>query len=55
MVPARAIASGLHVEPVVDTVDDDLCLALRLHIAAHDAKGHYHGTPSFDAKPGMIV
>src|ERR1700677_1909380 len=40
VVPARAVASGLDVEAVVDAVDDDLCLALRLHVAAHDPEGH---------------
>ena len=40
MVPARAVAGGLDVEAVVDAVDDDLRLALRLHVAAHDAEGH---------------
>ena len=40
MVPAGAVAGGLDVEAVVDAVDDDLCLALRLHVAAHDAEGH---------------
>src|ERR1700685_1813242 len=40
MMPARAVAGGLHVEAVIDTVDDDLCLALWLHIAAHDTKGN---------------
>jgi hypothetical protein len=39
VMPARAVAGGLHVEPVVDAVDDDLRLALRLHVAAHDAEG----------------
>jgi hypothetical protein len=39
VVPARAVASRLHVEAVVDAVDDDLGLALRLHVAAHDAEG----------------
>jgi len=45
MVPARAVAGGLHVEPVVHAVDDDLRLALRLHVAAHDA----------ERKPGHAV
>ena len=40
MVPAGAVAGGLDVEAVVDAVDDDLRLALRLHVAAHDAEGH---------------
>src|ERR1700722_18022596 len=40
VVPARAVAGGLHVEPVVDAVEDDLRLALRLHVAAHHAEGH---------------
>ena len=38
--PARAVAGGLNVEAVVDAIDDDLRLALRLHVAAHDAEGH---------------
>ncbi len=40
VVPAGAVAGGLDVEAVVDAVDDDLRLALRLHVAAHDAEGH---------------
>ena len=36
--PARTISSRLHVEPVVDPVDDDLRLALRLHVAAHNSE-----------------
>ena len=34
------MGSDLRVEAVVDHVDDDLGLALRLHAAAHDAIGH---------------
>ena len=40
VLPARAVAGLLRVEAVVDHVDDDLGLALRLHAAAHDAEGH---------------
>ncbi len=45
VMPARAVAGGLDVEAVVDAVDDDLGLALRLHVAAHDAEG----------QPGLAV
>ena len=40
VLPARAVAGFLRVEAVVDHVDDDLGLSLRLHAAAHDAIGH---------------
>ncbi|MNJ31120.1 hypothetical protein D3C77_257460 [compost metagenome] len=39
VLPARAVAGLLGIEAVVDHVDDDLGLALRLHPAAHDAIG----------------
>ena len=39
VMPAWAVAGSLHVESVVDAIDDDLGLSLRLHVAAHDAKG----------------
>ena len=38
MVPARAVRRGLHIEAVVDAVDEDLGLPLGLHIAAHHAE-----------------
>jgi hypothetical protein len=37
VMPARAVACGLHIEPVVHTIDDDLRLALRLHVTVHMA------------------
>jgi hypothetical protein len=38
-VPAGRVGGGLHVETVVDAVDDDLRLPLGLHVSAHDAEG----------------
>ena len=40
VMPSRAVAGGLNVEAVVHAIDDDLRLALRLHVAAHDTEGH---------------
>ena len=40
MVPPRAVASGLDIRTVIDPVDDDLGLVLRLHVTTHDAEGH---------------
>src|SRR5581483_1391585 len=38
MMPTRTVGCCLHVETIVDAIDDDLRLSLRLHIAAHYAK-----------------
>lgn len=38
MVPARAVGRSLHVQPVIHAVHDDLCLSLRLHVAAQHAE-----------------
>src|SRR5690606_39032197 len=35
VMPARAIPGGLDLEPVIDAIDDDLRLPLRLHVATH--------------------
>lgn len=35
---ARRVARGLQIEIVVDEVDDDLHVTLRLHVAAHQAE-----------------
>src|SRR4029077_4387923 len=35
VVPARAVACRLYIQTVVDPIDDDLRLALRLHVSAH--------------------
>src|SRR3546814_4464015 len=40
VMPARRVAGRLDFEPIVDAVDDDLRLSLRLHVAAHHAKAH---------------
>ncbi len=40
MTKARGVAGFLHVEAEIDHVDDDLHMALRLHVAAHDAEAH---------------
>ena len=42
---ARGVAGGLQVQVVVDEVDDDLHVALRLHVAAHHA----------EREPGLAV
>ena len=40
VLPARGVARRLGLQPIVDHVDDDLGLALRLHGAAHHAERH---------------
>src|SRR3569833_2450739 len=40
VVPARAVAGLLQTQFVVEPVDDDLRLALGLHVAAHYAEAH---------------
>ena len=52
MMPTRRITRGLDVQAVVDPIDDDLRLSLRLHVRSHDAEGHprsaAHGGESGD-------
>src|ERR1700733_10313088 len=38
--PARAVTGGLNVETVIDAIDDDLRLTLRLHVSAHHTERH---------------
>src|ERR1700677_3282584 len=52
VVPAGTVARCLNVEAVVDAVDDDLRLALRLHVTSHDAEGH-PGFPVLGGEPGV--
>ena len=40
VVEARRVAGLLQVHAEVDEVDDDLHVALRLHVAAHHAEAH---------------
>src|ERR1700684_2685098 len=46
--PPRTVAGGLDIKAVVDAIDDDLGLSLRLHVAAHDAEGE----PGYAASGG---
>src|SRR5690606_8967232 len=46
MVPTRRVARRLDLEPVIDAIDDDLRLPLRLHVAAHYAEAHPRHLPA---------
>src|SRR5437868_11621904 len=40
MMPARRVPRRLDLEAIINAVDDDLRLALRLHVAAHHPERH---------------
>ena len=51
VVEARGVAGFLQAHVEVEQVDEDLHVALRLHVAAHDAEAH-HGPSVFGEHRG---